>query len=42
VPGRLVTLRLGGLEMEHAALRIWTQLAQDEEATVAGDEEATA
>jgi hypothetical protein len=41
VPGRLVTLRLG-LEMEHAALRIWTKLAQDEEATVAGDEEATA
>jgi PadR family transcriptional regulator, regulatory protein AphA len=44
VAPRLATLRLG-LEMEHAALRFWTQLAQEEEAAVAGDdelEEATA
>ncbi|MGY1590941.1 PadR family transcriptional regulator [Geodermatophilus sp. SYSU D00708] len=44
VAGRLVTLRLG-LEMEHAALRFWTQLTQEAQATATGDdepEEATA
>jgi PadR family transcriptional regulator, regulatory protein AphA len=43
VAPRLVTLRLG-LEMERAALRFWTQLAQEDQ-SVAGDdepEEATA
>jgi PadR family transcriptional regulator AphA len=41
VAPRLVTLRLG-LEMEYAALRFWTQLAQEEAPAAADDEDATA
>ena len=41
VAPRLVTLRLG-LEMEYAALRFWTQLAQEDVPAAADDEDATA
>jgi DNA-binding PadR family transcriptional regulator len=41
VAPRLVTLRLG-LEMEYAALRFWTQLAQEEAGAAEDDENATA